>query len=235
MNQTAQKSIEAYGGQQCWSAATRLEAEFSASGLAFTLKRRPLFKRAKITMDIARPFSRITPIGKNPCIAGVLDGADVQLENTAGEVVRSRKNARQYFPGGRRIFLWDDLDMAYFANYAMWNYLTLPALLARDDIDWREIEPGLLEAVFPSEIPTHSRVQRFRFDRNTGRLLQHDYTADIISRFARAAHVVLEHAENEGLCFTSKRQVTPRSAKGKPRGGPTLIAIEIHKFRLKDA
>ena len=235
MNQTAQKAIEAYGGHQLWAEATRLEAEFSAHGLAFTLKRRPQFKRAKITMDIARPCSRITPIGKHPQNTGVLDGGNVRLENTAGEVIQTRKNARRYFPGGRRIFFWDDLDMAYFANYAMWNYLTLPSLLARDDIEWRELEPAVLEAVFPPEIPTHSRVQRFRFDRDTGVLLQHDYTADIISRLAKAAHVVVEHAESEGLCFTSKRRVTPRSARGKPRRGPTLIAIELHDFGLKEA
>lgn len=235
MNQTAQNAIESYGGQQLWSEAIRLEAVFSAKGLAFTLKRRPHLKRAKIIMDIARPYSRITPIGKHSEITGVLDGDDVCLENAAGEVIQTRKNARQYFPGGRRIFFWDDLDMAYFANYAMWNYLTLPSLLARDDIEWRELEPGRLEAVFPPVIPTHSRIQRFRFDRDTGLLLQHDYTADIISRLAKAAHVVLEHAESDGLRFTSKRRVTPRSAKGKPRRGPTLIAIELHGFRLKDA
>ena len=234
MNLTAQKAIEAYGGQKLWAEATRLEAEFSANGLAFPLKRRPQLKRAKISMDIARPRSRITPIGKHPEITGVLDGSDVRLENTTGEIIRTRKNARRYFPGGRRIFFWDDLDMAYFANYAMWNYLTLPSLLARDDIEWRELEPGLLEAVFPSNIPTHSRIQRFRFDRHTGLLLQHDYTADIISRLAKAAHVVVEHAESQGLCFTSKRRVTPRSAMGRPRRSPTLIAIELHDFGLKD-
>ncbi len=234
MNPTAQKAIEAYGGQKLWAEAIRLEAEFSASGLAFTLKRRPHLKRVKIMMEIARPRARITPIGKHQEITGVLDGADVRLENAIGEVIQTRKNARQYFPGGRRIFFWDDLDMAYFANYAMWNYLTLPSLLSRDDIEWRELAPGLLEAVFPPELPTHSRIQRFRFDPDTGLLLQHDYTADIISRLAKAAHVVLEHNENKGLCYTSKRRVTPRSAKGRPRRGPTLIAIELHDFCLKD-
>ncbi|MBW2408504.1 MAG: hypothetical protein JRF72_01815 [Deltaproteobacteria bacterium] len=234
MNPTAQKAIEAYGGKRLWAEAARLEAEFSASGLAFILKRRPYFKRTKISMDLGHPRSRITPIGKHPEVTGVLDGTDVSLETATGEIIQTRKNARRYFPGGRRIFFWDDLDMAYFANYAMWNYLTLPSLLSRNDIEWRELEPGLLEAVFPPEIPTHSRIQRFRFDPDTGRLLQHDYTADIIGRLARAAHVVLEHAESDGVCYTSRRRVTPRSAKGRPRRGPTLIAIDLHDLGLKD-
>ena len=131
MNQTLKKTVDAYGGKEIWTKARALEAEFSARGLAFIFKQRPQFKRAKVTMDISRPFSRITPIGRNRDISGVLDGPDVHLENARGEVIRERKNARKYFPGGRRFLYWDDLDMAYFSNYAMWNYMTLSALLMR--------------------------------------------------------------------------------------------------------
>ena len=52
MNPTAQKAIEAYGGRQLWAKANRLEAEFSANGLTFTLKRRSYFKRAKIAIEL---------------------------------------------------------------------------------------------------------------------------------------------------------------------------------------
>jgi hypothetical protein len=232
MNQTLKKTIDAYGGKETWTKAKSLKAEFSARGLAFILKQRPQFRRARVTMDIARPFSRITPIGKNWDISGVLDGQDVHLESANGEVIRERKNARQYFPGGRRFLYWDDLDMAYFANYAMWNYLALPALLMREDITWNEIQVGLLEAIFPKGIPTHNQKQRFRFDQETGLLLQHDYTARVISRLAKAAHVVLDHSESLGLRFASHRRVTPRSAKGKPLRGPTLIEITIHDYHL---
>ena len=122
--------------------------------------------------------------------------------------------------------------MAYFANYAMWNYLTLSALLMRKDINWNEIEAGLLEAIFPKEIPTHNQRQRFRFEQETGLLRQHDYTAEVISRLAKAAHVVLDHSESDGFRFTSHRRVTPISAKGKPLRGPTLIEITIHDYHL---
>lgn len=234
MSQIIQKAIEAYGGKKLWVKTKRLEAVFSVHGLAFILKRRPYFKRAKIMMEIERPFSKITPIGKNSEISGILDGPDVRLENEAGEVIQERKNARQYFPGGRRLLFWDDLDMAYFANYAMWNYLTLPYLLLREDINWREIEAGILEATFPQEIPTHNQTQRFRFDQETGLLLQHDYTAEVISSLAKAAHVVLDHSEKEGLRFTSHRRVTPMFLSGKPLRFPTLIEITIHDLHMKD-
>ncbi|MCU0600392.1 MAG: hypothetical protein MUE70_14175 [Desulfobacterales bacterium] len=234
MNQTLDKAVEAYGGREKWAKAKSIEAEISANGLAFILKRRPPFNRARFVMDVSRPYSRIKPIGEKPEITGVLDGSDVYLENANSETIQERKDARQYFPGGRRFFYWDDLDMAYFANYATWNYLTLPALLMRPDIIWKELETGLLEAVFPDNIPTHCRVQRFRFDRGTGLLVQHDYTAEVISSLAKAAHVVLDHSESEGFQYTSHRRVTPRSFTGKPLPLPTLIEIIVHDFHVND-
>ena len=147
--ETAEKAIAAYGGRALWQNAKTLEVEISASGLAFTLKRRPFFRHARMVMDVHRPFSSLTPIGLDPVITGVLDGHDVRLENKQGQLITERRNARDYFTIDRRLFYWDDLDMSYFANYASWNYFTLPALLMREDIDWRELEPGLLEARFP--------------------------------------------------------------------------------------
>ncbi len=233
MNQTAEKAIAAYGGKGLWKNAKTIEAEVSVHGWAFTLKGRPFFKHAKIKMEVARPISRLTPIGRNPQISGVLDGHDVHLEDANGRVIEERKNTRSYFPGGRRLFYWDDLDMSYFANYAFWNYFTLPALLMREEINWTEIEPGWLEATFPDSIPTHNKVQRFRFDLETGLLLQHDYTADIISKLATAANVPLEHRQGSGFTYPSRRLVTPRSPSGKPLPAPTLIDITVHDFQIK--
>ena len=232
MNQTAEKALAAYGGKEFWKNAKTIEAEVSVHGWAFTLKRRPFFNHAKISMEIARPFSRLTPIGKTPTIAGVLDGHDVRLEAPMNKIIEERKAPRGYFPGGMRLFHWDDLDMSYFANYAFWNYFTLPALLMREDIDWKEIEPGWLEANFPANIPTHSKIQRFRFDRETGLLIQHDYTVDIISKLATAANVPLEHKQGNGFLYPSRRLVTPRSPSGKALPFPTLIDITVHNLQV---
>ena len=76
-------------------------------------------------------------------------------------------------------------------------------------------------------------MQRFRFDRETGRLIQHDYTAQIISPLAAASNVVLQHAQNSsGLVYPSIRRVTPKGLKGKPLGGPVLIHLDIHDYRV---
>ncbi|MCF8383928.1 MAG: hypothetical protein K9G39_10145 [Chlorobium sp.] len=233
LTETAERAVAAYGGRSLWQSAVTLETEVSAYGLAFTLKRRPFFRNVRIVEDVHRPFSALTPIGRNPGVTGILDGHDVRLEDENGRVVSERRSARDCFRIGRRLLWWDDLDMSYFANYASWNYFTLPALLMNDGIAWTELEPGLLEARFPDTLPTHSRLQRFRFDRESGCLLQHDYTAEIISPLARASNVVLQHARNsDGLLYPSVRRVTPRGTKGRALGGPVLIHLDIHDYRV---
>jgi hypothetical protein len=234
LSTTAQKAIEAYGGIELWQKTKYMEADVSVTGFAFTLKRRPFFEHAKIFMEVGKPFSRLTPIGKDKNITGILDGNDVRLENPDGKVVAERKNARNYFPFGRRLFYWDDMDMSYFANYAFWNYFTFPNLLMNENIVWTEKEAGILEAVFPDSIPTHNKTQEFYTDKTTGKLIQHNYTVDIISKLARVAHCVAEHSEVNGHCYPSSRRVTPRSGKGNVMKKPVMIDIKVHDFRLSN-
>ena len=111
---TAEKAIKAYGGMKLWQAADYIEAEVSAHGLAFILKRRPFFKHAKILLQLERPFCRLTPIGKISTITGVLDGQNVRLEDQDGEVVAEREKARKYFSFGRRLlYCWEE-EAAFF-------------------------------------------------------------------------------------------------------------------------
>jgi len=232
LSKTSLKAIEAYGGIELWKNSKYLEAEVSVRGLLFTLKQRPFFDHATIRMEIGRPFSKLTPIGKDRNITGVLDGNDVSVENRSGEVIAERKNAREYFPYGRRLLYWDDLDMAYFANYAFWNYFTFPNLLMNPDIKWTEKEEGILVAEYPDTIPVHSKVQDFRIDMTSGRLIQQNYTAEVVSKLATATNVITEHSEENGLIFPSRRLITPKSKSGKALKMPVLVDIKVHKFRL---
>lgn len=234
--ETARRALDAYGGAARWQAATRVRAVVSARGLAFTLKRRPPLERAEIVCDLHRPFARLTPIGERPDVSGVLDGADTRLESPGGEVLEQRRHARGYFPyQGGRFWRWDDLDMAYFANYAFWGYLTLPALLTNPAIDWSEPAPGYLRGRFPCHIPAHCAVQEFRFDPETGLLRQQNYTAQIIGAWAKAANVVTAYARTGGLTHDARRRVTPRGPGASPLPGPALIAIDVHEFELEPA
>jgi hypothetical protein len=223
--------LDAYGGAERWRAARRVDAVVSTRGLLFRAKWQRPFDRMRCSVEVHAPRGRLTPHewgGET----GVVDGPDVRLEGSAGELVASRADARRAFRGLRRQLFWDRLDLTYFGGYALWNYLAFPALLFRADIVWRELGPELLEGRFPPSLPTHCAVQRFHVSAATGLLAQHDYTADVIGRWARAAHRVLAHDRSEGVPYPSHRRVTPRGPWGRAVPGPTLVEIFVHEWRL---
>ena len=231
LSATADRAVAAYGGGERWRAATAVEATISAGGLAVRTKWRGGFRNLHVRAEVAQPLVQLRPIDRRGSV-GILDGQAVRMEDSRGEVVASRADPRSKFPYGRRLLWWDRLDLVYFAGYALWNYLTLPALLLREDIGWTEASESTLEARFPPHLPTHSELQRFHFDPATGLLRQHDYTAEVFGGWAKAAHVVTEHGSWEGIPFPSKRRITPRRPDGRPRRGPVLVWIEVHSWRL---
>jgi hypothetical protein len=195
------------------------------------LKLRRGIRNVPITAYVPEPrvlMERIDRKGRR----AIFEASSVRIETRDGRPVSRRDDPRRYFPGGRRAFRWDELDEIYFSGYASWNYLTFPRLLLRDDIDWEMVAETTLEARFPDGFPTHSQVQRFHFDPETGLLRQHDYTAEVFGDWAAAANVVLKHREHDGIPYPSRRRVTPRRADGTPRRGPVLVDIRIRDWRL---
>lgn len=76
-------------------------------------------------------------------LRGVFESGTTRVESHKGDIIGSRANARAAFfgrSGPRRNIRWDPLDSVYFAGYAMWNYLTMPYLLTRDDVEVSEGE-----------------------------------------------------------------------------------------------
>lgn len=229
---TARRALDAYGGEERWRRARAIELTLSAWGWAFRLKWQRPARRALARLQIAEPHVEITPIDRVGH-RGVLEGLGVRIETPGGEVIETRDDPRSRFPYGRRLLWLDTLDQTYFACYALWNYMTLPALLLRRDIAWTELGAGTLEARFPRSLPTHCETQQFHFDPDTGLLRQHDYTAEVFGGWARAAHVVLEHGEWQGVPYTSRRRAFPRGPGGRPRPAPLLVGIEIEDFRME--
>jgi hypothetical protein len=229
----AQQMLETYGGEGRWRAATAVEGRLTIGGSLFRWKRRGEghWPSVQIRVETAGPRTRFDPIDRAGNVA-VLDGHTVRIERPDGTLVEERQNARTK-PYGRKLFAWDVVDIGYFFGYTMWNYLALPALLMRDDIAWSEVSADTLEARFPPEIPTHSPVQRFHLDLDTGRLRQHDYTAKVFGGWAKAAHMITEHRDYDGLTAPSKRRVKPRAGdKGGPLPFPLLIWADVHEYRL---
>jgi len=231
LTRTAARAIEAYGGAERWLRADRIEAVVSVTGLAWWLKMRRPVPSTKLRIELHTPRARLDPIDRTGLI-GILDGKDARLEDHSGQVVASRSEARKFFPGGRRIFYWDSLDLAYFAGHAMWNYFAFPRLLLRPEIKWEEIAFGVLEAHFPPDLPTHSAVQRFHFDPKTGLLCRHDCTLDAVGPWAQVTQVVDHYRERDGIPYFGLRTVHFRRRDDSRIPWPVLIVGRVFDWRL---
>ena len=114
------------------------------------------------------------------------------------------------------------------------GYYTLPYQLMRIDIQWTELHDGLLQADYGTNLPVHSRIQRFWFDTKTGLLRRNDYTPVAADPNARVANVVFEHGVSGGIEYTSKRRVkTTLNQYGWVLPAPDFITIDVRSWRLK--
>jgi hypothetical protein len=234
LSKTAARAIAAYGGAERWLTADRIDAVITVTGLAWWLKMRRPVDRTNLRLDVQVPRARVDPVDRSGLI-GLWDGKDVSLEDRSGRVVARRSDAGKYFPSGRRIFYWDTLDLAYFAGLAMWNYFTFPRLLLRPEIRWTEIADGILEAEFPADLPTHSRVQRFHFDRETGVLCRMDCTLEAVGPWARVIQIVDHYWEDAGVQHFGLRSVYFRGRNDSRIPWPKLIVGKVWESKLRAA
>ncbi|HAF18793.1 MAG TPA: hypothetical protein DCK96_03485 [Chloroflexi bacterium] len=104
----------------------------------------------------------------------------------------------------------------------------------RIDIEWTELSDGLLQADYGTNLPVHSRIQRFWFDRKTGLLKRNDYTPVAATPSARVANVVFEHGVSDGIPYTSKRRVKNSLQQyGWVLPFPDFITIDVERWRLR--
>lgn len=227
--------LDAHGGLKYWQSLAAVSVEMSAWGFLFVAKRvRPL-RHAVIVVDTTDPRVVMKDFPTPGCTTTLLGTHRVETRDASGTVLRYRDNPRQAFGLGRRSLYWDDLDFAYFSGYAMWCYLTLPFLLLRRGVNIVDCEQAadgsaILTAEFADYLPTHSPTQKFYFD-PAGRLVRHDYTAEVVGSWAKAAHLCEDYRPFGELWLPTRRRVYPRGPSGRPLPQPLLVGIDIHDAR----
>lgn len=236
-----ERAIAAHGGLEVWERAGEVSVQLSSGGLAFASKH-----QGHAVRDVeARIATRgqhvtLTPYPA-PGLQGVLEaGGTVRIRTEDGELIEERDSARNAFGDLRHRLWWDRLDILYFATYAIWTYVSTPFVLAREDYRVRELDPWVengeswrrLAVRFPEHVHTHSREQVFYFDK-AGLIRRHDYTAEPIGGWAKAAHYCLDHRSFDGLVVPTRRRVYPRRRSNRRRRGPLLVWIEVPRAQMR--
>jgi hypothetical protein len=235
-----EQAIAAHGGRELWESASAISVRVSSGGLAFASK-----LQGAAVRDVE---ARVSTRGQHVTFApypeqgrrGVLEqDGSVRIERDEGEVLARRARARDAFADLRHKLWWDRLDILYFGTYALWTYLSAPFVLSRNDFAVRELDPWeedgsrwrRLAVSFPPGIHTHSREQVFYFD-EAGLVRRHDYTAEPIGGWAKAAHYCFDHERFDGLTVPTRRLVYPRRPDNRARRRPRLVWIEISDARV---
>jgi len=233
LSPTAARALRAYGGGAVWKSASTVDSTVTVGGLLFQLKGINIPPHARITTDVQRPHTVIDPVD-DAGDTGVLDGFSVMVVAPDGKILEQRADARQHLQNASLTTRWDRLNLLYFLGYAFWGYYTLPYQLMRTDIEWTELRDGELQAAYGTNLPVHSRIQRFWFDTKTGLLRRNDYTPVAATPGAKVANVVFEHAMSNGIPYTSKRRVKMSLQQyGWVLPFPDFITIDVQRWQLR--
>jgi len=240
MDPLVSEILECNGGVRPWREHRALTVRVAFGGWAFVARCNRTGTRERDVRVFLHEQRTVLEDFPGPSRRGVFTPDRVRLEGAGGEVLAERRDPRLRFGSILRKLRWDDLDLLYFAGYALWNYLAVPWLFTWPGVTAREIgervERGhtrrALAVGFPPGFATHGSRQVFLFD-DAGRLRRHDYTPEPFARRARAAHHCYGHVKSEGVWFPSFRKVVPRRADGDSMPFPVLVWIRVRDVRFE--
>ena len=226
-------AVKAHGGLDRWLAATSLSAPVSIVGSLWADKGHDrVLADAAVLINLHRQHVEFGGFGPQR-LRTWFEPRLVTVRTEDGTEIDRRRDPRTSFPRDAAA-PWDNTQVAYFASYAIWNYLTLPFLLTTPGVDVTEVEPW--PAADPSwrrvradfskaPIETHNRVQYYNFD-SENLLVRHDYDADVLGG-APASNQASAYREFGGLLFATRRRVTARDSAGAAGTGPILVSIDF--------
>jgi hypothetical protein len=238
VNKLAELAINAHGGMKRWREFSRMSAHQLVGGVIWQMKGQDgIINDSRVTVELHREWASHTPFG-GVDRRSVLEPNRVAIESASGVVLSERLDPRNSFSGHTLQTPWDDLQLAYFAGYAMWTYLTTPFLFALPGVESEEIDSWQegatiwrrLRVAFPDTIATHNKHQDFYFDK-AGLLQRHDYNVDIASGNP-AAHYAYEHKVVQGIVVPIKHRVFIRQPDNNPLAEPLVVSVDLENIQF---
>jgi hypothetical protein len=235
MHDLVTSSIEAHGGLARWNQLRQISANFAAGGPAFKQRGQEAFTQMpmRVTINTREQKTIFSPF-LTPGQCAVYEPSRTTVEMSDGALLEELKHPRDSFKG----LPWSATQLAYFAGYAVWMYLTVPFSLLRDGIECEETLPWqengetwrALRVTFPPSYITHSTEQTLYFDAR-GLMRRHDYTVEV-SGGVETAHYLFDHRAFDGIVFPTKRRVYLRGPDRQPQKDLVVISADFSDFKL---
>ena len=230
--------LDAHGGVDRARTFMRVSANVVSGGFLWAMKGIDMDAiPRKIASEFRRQRTRVERFGHSDWHMTYEPGR-VVVSTDAGDVVAEQENPRETFSGHTWETRWSPLQLAYFNGYAMWTYYNLPFLLGEPGIEATEI-PSIadggailrgLRVHLPPNVHSHSPEQSLYFD-DDGLLRRQDYEVDVAGH-ARAAHLISDYVDVQGLLFPTRRRVFMRNADGTLQLDRMPVSIDLSDFEL---
>ena len=157
----------------------------------------------------------------------------VALAGADDQRVMEREAAPEEFRRGLKSATWDELQLAHFCSYLIWNYITVPFILANPDFLTKELGRkavrgelmSRLRVTFPSRVVTHAAEQVFYFDRER-HLRRLEYGA-AHEEGTQIAQVFSGHQRFSGVLVPTLCRLSSTGPDGMGISNPPLLDIEI--------
>jgi hypothetical protein len=238
MNNLLDKVVHAHGGIERWNEVKAIDGDMSITGAMWARKGWPdALKDAHVTIETRKQWTSYRPfIAENR--RSVCTPDLTVIETLDGQVLSERHDPRAAFRDHTPATQWDDLNLAYFSGYAIWNYLTTPFLFLLPGIQAEEIEPWdddgathrRLKVSFRDAIATHGPEQIFHVG-DDDLINRVDYSAVVVGGIP-TAHTMSEYRDFGGIKIATRRRAYRRNPDGTTIPDPVVVAIDISDIRL---
>lgn len=233
--------LESYGGLERWKEVESITIHQIVGGVLWPLKHVDgVINDSTVEINVQEQRAWHSPLPKPGLRSSYSPGRVViETDDDLGTTVEVLTSPRDSFAGHAMDAPWSMLQLAYFAGYAMWTYLTEPFSLTFAGVHTEELgtwkENGQtwrrLGVRYPHSIATHSAEQVLYAD-SDGLLRRRDYQVDIAAG-SPAAHYMDDHREFNGIVIPVKRIVHGRDEHGRRVPEPVTVSVDIDHVLVK--
>jgi hypothetical protein len=236
MNDLLETVVEAHGGLERWNQLDNVSARLIQGGALWALKGQDgVLDDVVVTASLHEEQASHRPFGAADRHSSFTPER-VAIETDDGTVLEALDQPRASFAGHTPETPWSTLQLAYFAGYAMWTYLTQPFTFTLPGFETSELDPWeeagerwrRLRVIWPSSLATHSSEQTLYFN-NDGQLARHDYDVEI-SGGTSAAHYASDYREVAGIMLPTKHRIFPRNPDGQSLDEPLIVSIDLSEI-----
>ena len=228
-----ESALRASGGTGLWRRISRFTLHVSITGALCTAKCGTA-QLKELAVEGSTQIQAVDITGfAGPDLRALCRPDWVALEGPDGRQLVRRQATPKEFRDSLQSATWDQLQLAFYCGYLLWNHVATPFVLADPDFESRELpqslEPGeslhRLSVVFPPRVITHATAQTFYFDRQ-GYLRRLDYpAAHADSR--QIAQMFSAHQRFSGILVPTLSRLLIVGAYGVAVAKPPLLDIEI--------